>query len=717
MKEKHKAIQWIDLSVIFVLVLCSVLLDSEAFGLRTDCVNPEYLAVQLLNPNSVNSNYTLPHIGVPFLGNLYYGTLTMFVQCAAIFVTGSANLILLRIENVLYAFAACAGVYCVLREIGIKRIFVNAVELCLITSISFFTFTKSQYYIQLPGMALILFSILLILKGRIREKKQGYVLIAGILAGLAFYSYFIYLFFVPAYIVWLLSDSKYKKEKGYSLFCFCGGFIIGIVGYLLGYLEIVLKIISEEAIKFSVENVLYIYCVIIAVLSCIFLVKTWKKTWQNKGRGMIFNYIFSGGLAFIVSFTFCLIVNNYKIIFKYFFELLDSMDVTGTPASIRERVIFIWDYLKSIYGNYIENSIYGKEINQFGIIYFIASIIGCLSTIFLCLENKKIAEIWGTRVRNVHVFSGCFFFGSCLFVSRMGDHHFVPMYFAGFIIIAIAVQILYEEIAYSDIGIRRICKGFLWGILAVSLGINCINLYSTHNFLINNGCQNSYSNQINQLAYEANNNRNDNVKELYVFPEGGIVGGFTYLTNNAVCYSLNIENSNEINAYYNSGYTVKVCFFDSENEEKYRENLLESGITNILKSEYKDNAGYNQMYVLEVPGIQKSEKELCLGTGFYSDNWMSEEGHIFVNESKKELVLEYYVTAEMVGSELVILDQAGNELVSEVLSEGVKVTVVDLVPDSQIYILKVSDYMNPYQDTGGEDKRNLSILVNNAYLQ
>ena len=72
---------------------------------------------------------------------------------------------------------------------------------------------KTQYYIKVPGTAFTFLALLSFVSGCKKEKSFRYALISGFLAGLAFYSYFIYLFFVPAYIYLYL-----KEKKKYNLF-------------------------------------------------------------------------------------------------------------------------------------------------------------------------------------------------------------------------------------------------------------------------------------------------------------------------------------------------------------------------------------------------------------------------------------------------------------------------------------------------------------------
>ena len=118
-----KNIKWdyiVDILIIMLGVLLSALFDNSAIGLYLDSVNPDYLAVQILFPNDVNSALTLPYIGFPVLGQLYHGVVTMLVQLLVIGITGAASLTKLRVLNAMYAGAACIFMYLILRKLNVK---------------------------------------------------------------------------------------------------------------------------------------------------------------------------------------------------------------------------------------------------------------------------------------------------------------------------------------------------------------------------------------------------------------------------------------------------------------------------------------------------------------------------------------------------------------------------------------------------------------------
>ena len=96
---KNRKAYLIDFFILFILIMFSALWDNDAFGLYLDSVNPDYLAVQLLHPNNINPNMLLPHVGVPLLGQLYHGTVTMFVQYIALLFVRQPSITLLRVLN------------------------------------------------------------------------------------------------------------------------------------------------------------------------------------------------------------------------------------------------------------------------------------------------------------------------------------------------------------------------------------------------------------------------------------------------------------------------------------------------------------------------------------------------------------------------------------------------------------------------------------------
>ena len=708
---KKRRSSLIDMGVLLFLIMFSALWDNDAFGLYLDSVNPDYLAVQLLHPNEINPIILLPHIGVPLLGQLYHGTVTMFMQYIALLFVGEASLTLLRVLNGLYAFCACVAIYFILEKLNVKRYIIMLSEICLVTSISFFTIMKVQFYIKLPGTALTLLAILLLLYGKQREKEYQYILMAGIFSGLAFYSYFIYLFFFPMFLVSVYVLFK-KESAKYNLFSYIGGYAIGATGYFIGYFGLIVKILVAsktellEEQMFRENSLLIVFCCWFVALAVIYFINTWKKLWFTGTFGKISSIIFIvWGLIGCVLLG-VMLVCNHDFIIHWFEVALKNLNVKGKEAGFLSRLSLLGTYLFSIFGNSVENKVFGTSVTKFSKFYLVLYLASIVIIVLACKKDSA-RHKYGTFIKFNIGFILSFFLCAFFFISRMGIQHFVPIYISSFLTVSVAVSAVYEiAIERSQVGKRLFAVGVsAVGILCIS--INILNGILMHRQLSSIGCKGTYTSNINEVAYEAKENKQKGERELYIFPEWGMLSGFEYLTNNQVYCITDYNNADKIKWYYENGYTLKVCYFDEENENDYRKIFTVTGVECELE-EKLDNEGEAQLYVLSAQG---RKKDIYLNYGFYEDGWMSEEAS-FEFGKQGDVIFEYYVPAEMEGATLTIMDSERNFIVEEILIEGIKETVIDTNKKNRgEFIVKVSKYINPLRDGTGEDRRNLSILM------
>lgn len=229
-----------------------------------------------------------PYIGMPLLGQLYHGTVTVFLQTIVVGILGGASLFSLRLCNAVWCSFACTSMYLLLKKLQVKRSVILFCELCLIFSIPLFMILKTQYYIKVPGTAFTFSALLAYVCGKDKTDSFRYALLSGILAGLAFYSYFIYLFFVPAYLYLYIRDKHI-----YSLFSFLGGFSIGCIGYLAGYSELLMCILGVSGEQ--QKDCMVIVIGILLSISVLFIWITCKKIW----------FIIQGGVYCYLRWSSC----------------------------------------------------------------------------------------------------------------------------------------------------------------------------------------------------------------------------------------------------------------------------------------------------------------------------------------------------------------------------------------------------------------------------
>ena len=97
--------KWItDYEYIFMIVLIALGLFQvyrcEYPGLYLDSVNPDYLAVQILFPQIQNPSMIMPQTGFPMLGQLYHGTVTVWLQLLLIGLSGKASVFTLSLIHI-----------------------------------------------------------------------------------------------------------------------------------------------------------------------------------------------------------------------------------------------------------------------------------------------------------------------------------------------------------------------------------------------------------------------------------------------------------------------------------------------------------------------------------------------------------------------------------------------------------------------------------------
>ena len=714
--KKRKA-YLIDFFILFILIMFSALWDNDAFGLYLDSVNPDYLAVQLLHPNNINPNMLLPHVGVPLLGQLYHGTVTMFVQYIALLFVRQPSITLLRVLNGIYAFCSCMMIYLILKKLNIKRNIIMFSEICLTTSISLFTIMKVQFYIKLPGTALILLAILILLYGTEKEKQYRYILFAGIFAGLAFYSYFIYLFFMPMflYCVYILFE---KKDAIYNFFCYIGGYIVGATGYFIGYFALITKIIINDKVEIKEQQIilgnrlLAIFCCVFMLMEIIYLYNTYRKSWFRGIIGKISSILFALTILIISVLLGKILIKNDGIIIEWFHNSLDDLNVKGEKIGVIGRIIQLGGYLYSIFGNLVENNIFGVTVSKFRIFYLGLYILEILVAVCCCIVSKNVREKYITIIKIYCGFVISFFVCAIFFASRMGVQHFVPIYISSFFMFAVAIQVVYEVVVCIK-NKKRVFVGGMVCVAVLCLGVNSVNAMSMHRQLNMVGCEGLYTNQINKVALEAMQNKKEGSREMYVFPEWGMLSGFEYLTNNEI-YCIEDYNLDMLKWYYDNSYSLKICYFNSENENKYRSILEKINSKNIKLKEKTDQQGVPQLYVLSV---EAEKKDVYLDSGFYEDGWMSEEGVFEVGKAGKRVFIEYYAPPEMEGVTLSVLNEKGKVVAEDVLSEGIRQMSFDMDQNSFKYIIKVSKYINPLRDGTGEDGRDLSVVLREVTVE
>ncbi|HEY0961923.1 MAG TPA: GtrA family protein [Pseudomonadales bacterium] len=219
-------------------------------GLYMDAVNPDYLAARTLNPELPNEVSLQPTIGPPVIGALYHGVQTFYTGLPVFAVLGF-NLFALRVAQGLFAGGILVMVHVVLQRATGSLLLALAGSLCLATELAFIASFRTQFYIVVAGTFWMLLAVYLALGRKtpataphareVRAAPHTGIhdeipalawFFSGLCAGLAVYSYFVFVFFVPVFV----AMGWWHTRSWRGVLAWLLGFTLGMQTYVLGYL-------------------------------------------------------------------------------------------------------------------------------------------------------------------------------------------------------------------------------------------------------------------------------------------------------------------------------------------------------------------------------------------------------------------------------------------------------------------------------------------------
>lgn len=574
------------LANLILLGLWQVLRCPDLPGLYLDAVNPDYLAVQILFPQVNNLNWAVPYSGVPLLGQLYHGTFTIWLQLLVIGLCGKANMLTLRLTNMIYVIGICWVMHLILKKLKINKCVSFMMIDALILSPNVFSFVRTQYYIKLPGTLLLMLAIYFALLSGERNRHAFYLALSGILLGGAFYSYFIFLFFAPALLtICLVKTKKLCLKCLKDAFIWCMGFASGSVLYVIGYTDF---IITSTGLEPYVKRTLVVVGGILLLAMVITLAYILVKKYQNDK--MFHRCCLVVLCLFLLSGAAIIINLNYII--RSFTPMFNSLEIAGTAMGFTQRLKQIFFFWSGVMSNRFLESLMIDTTSSFMPLVPVFLLIVALSIVFFLTITKKLRRnAW----KNIFIFGGLLLSYSlfCIpFASRMGGQHFTPVFFITWLMIILLLDCIWNSIINSNI--KRVCLSLLVGTFFLWCAINSNLLQQNLEF---SGGKNMYTDAINTLADNALSEKMGGTKNVYVFPEWGFMCGFDYLTMNQIPYKTDID-LNMLEEYINNGYGFKICTWDRENIEQYVELLNQTGIQNLSIETMPTREGETAFYIL-----------------------------------------------------------------------------------------------------------------------
>lgn len=225
--EMQKDFQWGDLLywmlVAFILISPIISVDQH-LGVYYDSIIADYAATQVLNPQAHQISY---FAAFPYLTQVYHGSVGVLLTLLSIIVTGTTSSLQQRLMYsmlvlcILYVLDRILALHAVRLTLRRSSILVMAFLPTLMSSVLI------QYYIELPGCILTLMALYVYDLAERKDHDDRWYVCAFALLGLAFYSYYNFLFFFPGMLLfYALSGATWMRRLGRALTA-CYGFLIG----------------------------------------------------------------------------------------------------------------------------------------------------------------------------------------------------------------------------------------------------------------------------------------------------------------------------------------------------------------------------------------------------------------------------------------------------------------------------------------------------------
>lgn len=586
--KKHQDGLFFCLLLLFGLL--GVTKAKELPGLYLDAMYPDYLAVQLLMPQQYSTNMTIGQVGIPLLGQLYHGTITMFATLLWISLTGNVSVYSVHIINMLYGIISCFLLYKILLLGKVHNWLAMGIIFSLCLSPNLNAIYRTQYFIELPGVMFTLLGFYFLLMWIKQGMNSRKLVISGIVAGLAFYSYFNYLFFLPAYYVAILYYQYYMKndtrEKISTIAIWSSGFCCGGILYLIGYINVFFGTIQWLSHSVIIGILIGITIVLYGIV--IYAYKFYSANNRSYRELIRFTVLIIIGIGCLTS------VFAYWV-FPEIKTYLVSLKISGEAMSIDKRMILILKYISEILNNSVtETLITGMNTSIYKNAVIIFSGLVCMATVLnLLYHGRDFIQAKGRLFMGILMSVIIYCICSIPLASRMQPQHFVIIIFTMYALLAIGADNLFFTFYNGHYKSIKV----LFEVCIVMLIL--FNLHNQNNFIFKmeqTGGVGKFTVNINELAYNAINNKNEGGKELYIFPEWGLLCGFNYLTKNQIAFCGYID-QNIIKIAKEDGYSTKICYWDENKTIDYK-NKLNGVYPNISEECMINRTGKKDILIL-----------------------------------------------------------------------------------------------------------------------
>ena len=554
---------------ILLIFLCTYVVGLQKIelpGIYFDAVYPDYIAAVGAFPEVDNFTQITQHAGLPLLGNFYHGTLTAAVQFLVLKCVGQASVYTLRLTNLFYIAVIGSILFIFTQKISKKYIVPLICALLCVTSQNAIAFSRTQYYIMLPGVVFFLLSICVLLSTLMSDEKcdESKLLLSGIFQGVAFYGYFSFLFLAPASIVMIFFKMK-PGQKLMSVVIYSWGILLGSILYFFAYYDSLL--VNILGISNGTKVLLIAGCMLILLFFLLPVLVMVVPKYKSYRKRIVKIYLALGSIAIALGIVVILgIVFLLPEKLAGVFSLL-SLSQTRNDGS---RLTLFWTILYQLLSNDCSQRVIFREyIDDLGGIYvFLCTIITVIALGCYCIRGRrKEQNICGKYLLCKYSYLFGFYICSLPIVTGMQPQHFVVMYFVMFLMISFGML-------YISTYLNKYISGVI-AIIFLILGAGT-NIYNNQLFiemLDQTGGRGRYSIAYNEFAYSAYADEHKSDK-VYVFPEWGFNANFIYLTSNT-CKTVRDADIDvtELQKKLNSGLTVVIAASDENMVQELKKQL------------------------------------------------------------------------------------------------------------------------------------------------
>lgn len=566
-------------SIILIIVLQLVKLG-EFPGLYLDAINPDYIGVQLLYPQTLETKW---QIAWPWLCQIYHGNNGIIITMLSTLITGRTSVLQYHITYGIVAAISVFFVYQILihKRVGVSRLGGALASIVLITWPSLFTIIITQFYMCLFGSTCVLGGTIFFLNWLDDISDVKKINICYILFGIAFYSYFNFLFFLPALLIGTIVILHKNKQLLFDrMVAMLIAYLLGCGLYIVGWSQIALR---TNGIDMTAPRKICLFISLYALIIMAYL--SFNRKWKIR-KILLVLYLITG----------CVWV---KKVFPSISTISSALGVIENTTISQKILAVISDYSSILTGKRSELMIFGRTVTVLNSHVLLNSVIIALIAMLMEIINKKYKIVWKVPVLVIAVYLLC-----CIVLgTRMQPQHYVPLVFVTSIGICLCINSIFTSISdiqsskFKSINISIVKRSTVVCMVSFLLFFNLFNTARIINEIRTTGGENLWASEMTELAVAAIDNKQEGINEIYLFTDWGFFTGFDYLTMNNIPFMTSID-ENKLTQEYLDGKDIVACCWSSDDIAKFV-NLYDSindGTGIVISREWTDNNGKIEFY-------------------------------------------------------------------------------------------------------------------------